>query len=456
MALTDRLAADLFPPPTPASPSRWRRVAGEVGLVGLAIASLLTARDGTLRHRVWAEDASRILTGAYSDPLARLWDPIHGYLNFFPRLVSLGMAAVPVESAALALALVATATKALLGWFVLRACEGHLRSAALRYLLFAGIVFLPVANGPMLNSVINAHWWLVWAAFWALLSRPEGWWVPSLGAAICFVAAVSNPLMVLLIPIAALRLWTVREARQQLTTAALALGVALQLVASLDSIDTASTSLADVPRAIGVRVVLSLFGGNAATEWLWLRFSEAAVMAAAALLVLALSVALVRERGRRAPLAAACAVLATAFATIPFLLRPGHVPVPDTNSAYLLVGGRYSWLPVMWLLTIVLLAVDRSPAPAPRWQSRLPALALVVAFTGLWSYDWWHDRGPGSRPYPHLWEPAVRKAAKRCAAEGLDSVEIPVPPRSFRAIVPCSRLGWRSELPPTSYPPAIP
>ena len=72
------------------------------------------------------------------------------------------------------------------------------------------MVLLPLATVEMLDNLVNLPWWMFFASFWALLWRPRR--AAAAGAAVlCALAAASEPLVGLLLPLAAVRAVALRD-----------------------------------------------------------------------------------------------------------------------------------------------------------------------------------------------------------------------------------------------------
>jgi hypothetical protein len=89
---------------------------------------------------------------------------------------------------------------ALVSCLVFHMARGLIASPALRALLVASMVLLPVAVVEMLDNLVNLPWWIFFAAFWALLWRPSGPGGRAVAALVCLLAAASEPLVGLLMP----------------------------------------------------------------------------------------------------------------------------------------------------------------------------------------------------------------------------------------------------------------
>ena len=123
---------------------------------------------------LWAEDRWLFLPGALVHPWSSLWKAADGYLSLVPRVVADVVARLPLRDAAPAYAIIGAAIAAACAAFVFRACAGHVRNPALRVLLAAGVLLLPTAlKAGLPDNAVNSIWYLLFAAFWALMWRPR-------------------------------------------------------------------------------------------------------------------------------------------------------------------------------------------------------------------------------------------------------------------------------------------
>ena len=253
-----RLAAFLYP----------------LAFVVLTIVALLRQAGVEATNSVWAEDGALFYRDAVSAPgPSNLIQTYNGYVQLLPRLVFEGIRYVSVGDAAFAISVTGAAFVAALALLVFRCSSGLVRSRCVRGLLVASIVLLPVAPGEVLNNVVNVQWWLIFASFWVLLWRPPTWPGRLTGGAVCFFAAASNPIMVLLLPVAALRVLVLRRRSEHVATIGLVLGLVFQLTVSAFSSSASAYHLGGsgqaFAKAFGVRVGLGLVAGVRGSDNLW-------------------------------------------------------------------------------------------------------------------------------------------------------------------------------------------
>ena len=95
----------------------------------------------------------------------------------------------------------------------------------------AVIILLPLATGEILDNNVNIGWWLFFAAFWALITRPRTNTDAILAGLVCLLATGTEPLVALLLPLAAARVFVVRaEPRQEAPVIGLVIGLVYQVI----------------------------------------------------------------------------------------------------------------------------------------------------------------------------------------------------------------------------------
>ncbi len=178
-------------------------------VIGFAAASgvaLLRQPGVPAIKTIWAEDGRIFYAQATTLSFWRTLTTLHnGYMQLFPRLAVQLARVVPVGDVSTVLALVGALSLGALCCLVFHMARGQIASPGLRGLLAAGMVLLPVANVELLNNLVNVPWWLFFAAFWALIWRPTSWPGRAVAALLCFLAAASEALVGLFLPLALVR-----------------------------------------------------------------------------------------------------------------------------------------------------------------------------------------------------------------------------------------------------------
>lgn len=357
-----------------------------------------------------------------------------GYLHTASRLVAEPSSWFAYERAPLVMSLLACLLVGVLAAYVFVVSAAWIASPLLRFVLAVCMVLLPAAGREMGGSAANLHWYLIFAAFWAVVCpwRERRWLV--VGVAVVGLAALSDPLTVVLAPIALALAWRARERRAWVLPGVIALGLLTQLVLRDDDAEPFGTlDVAVLPRIFAERVTSSLlvgdrylqdlFGGRTGSAFAW---ATLVVVAAG------LGIGAWRLRGRRRWLLCGGAVLAVVFFLIPPLRRGTTDFFPDVP--WMTMASRYVYLPIMFLLTAFLAAADRDGARR-RWREVVVAV-LVLAVVAV-NYRTPHRTEGGSR-----WGPELAKAERACAGKRPDEpVAIQIFPREWHVHVKCERLA---------------
>jgi hypothetical protein len=431
----------LFPaPPTLAAPQRTRAA----GLTAAALnAAAIAASAGLLLLRqtgvpawrtLWGEDGYTFLPQALAHPLASLLWPYAGYLQLVPRLIAAGVALLPLTDAALAFAVAGALIAACCAVFAGHASAGHIRRWWLRAGLAAGVVLLPGAVMEVANSGVDAPWYLLFAAFWALLWRPRTPAGRVLAAVICFAAASSQLLVILLAPLVLARVLVLRRWSEHAATAGWLAGITLQLALSAPAPELARAGpLPAALRFYGQHVVLAAVAGRQLAGLLQDASAPGAVLLATAAVAAGAAWMLARGGPRLALFAIACLGLSLALTVTPAIIR-GWVTAPVPASAVWIPGSRYTVVPILLIYSAVLVAADavlaRPGARARRW---LTVSAVLLVLVAPWAADF---RGANLRSSYPPWPQTVSRLAAQCGHRPGGAIWV----EPIRARVPCARL----------------
>ena len=264
----------LFPTATPSRSPAWLIVAGYVAALAVLSGAALLRQPGVpATTTVWAEDGLIYYAQAMRLSFWRTLAITHnGYAQLFPRLAVQVARLFPVADASTVFALMGALSVAGVACFVFHVAKGHIVLLPVRGLLAAAVVLLPVANTEMLDNLVNVPWWLFFAAFWALLWRPRSLSGRVGAALVCFLAAASQPLAGLFLPLAAARAVSLREPQEQAGGMGLLLGLAYQAAVVL-AVGTHSLIspgyLHGIGQSFAVRAGGGLFGGVKGADWLF-------------------------------------------------------------------------------------------------------------------------------------------------------------------------------------------
>jgi hypothetical protein len=246
-------AATVGPPASGDGPraelSRWRRFTDELYprvssgplrlvvaawcVVGLVVATgvnlLRTGGHGAL-DTIWIEDCITFLNDAYNKRFSDvIFHPESGYYQILPKSLAQIASVLPVGLAANALALQAAAVWGLVAVIAFVASRPYLPTWWLRLLVAAPVVLVPLGHTQADNDVATLHFPLLYGLFWVLMWQP----VTKVGkiVAIVFaaVAATSSILAVAFLPLALLRLVTLRSWANRTVSIVYLAGMSLQL-----------------------------------------------------------------------------------------------------------------------------------------------------------------------------------------------------------------------------------
>jgi hypothetical protein len=375
---------------------------------------------------VWAEDGGVFLERARAaGPLAALTSSYAGYWHLAPRLLAEAAAAVPIGQASEVMAIEAAIVQSALAAFVYRASSGVIRSPLARLLVAASMLLLPIGQAEVFGSIANVHWFLVPAAVWALLWNPPSPWERALASVVLVIAALSDPLLALLAPLALLRLVAGRRVVSPMPAVAFLVAVGIHLASVLVVRPTRLTEAGEGgPARVASWFVFDVAGrGILGTRSLvdadgrWEQLASVAVLVAvAAVLVVAL-----RRGGTRAWPAAALAASALVLFVVPVAIAGTHPP-------------RYSVGPVVLVISALVAIWPMLPQPSRRLAPALLAGLLVVWGANL-RLD--NERGDGPR-----WSDAVDQASESCRERppAGGSVEVPITPSGWQVRLGCTDL----------------
>ena len=476
-----RLSA-LFPVAAPApagqpraTRERTARVALEVAAVCVAAAVLLP-RVAVVPSwdLVYAEDNGVFLVQALAHPW-HLLTPFGGYLELVPRLIGQFVSYLPLIDAAKAFAVGGALIAGICALFTFHASEGYIRSPWLRGLLGAALILLPLAPVEMADSGVNSPWYLLLAAFWAVMWRPRTHGGMLAAALVAFAATSSEILAIVYLPLLAIRVLALPRLREHAVTAGFAAGLLAQVPAILTTYANHQQRLsgygspaasakfylhAFVLRSPGWHLSWSLqdqFGLNGAT----------AVVAAALTATLAWVLITGDWRVR------AFAVLATVLGFAEVIIcasvpgpNPGWVSHQVADPLFQ-PGSRYDALPVMLLYATAIIAVDHftrrrnaalaGPAGAATGQAELAppppgatgggghprpwALVAVAVLTCALACGWVTDYRYyiPSRVSAGNWAPQAHRWLRACDASHTGTISLPTW-YAPNLTVPCSRV----------------
>jgi hypothetical protein len=428
-SLRSGLAA-LYPPVLPPS-GRSRLLGPPVFLLGTAVALLrLPLHD---LDTLWAEDGALFLRQALEHGTAETVSrPYAGYLHAYPRAVTELVTRLPLGWAGLVFSIAGAAVMGLGAWSVWTLGAGLLPSPWLRGCLAGAVVLLPAGALEAADNVANSHFPLMFAAFWALLARRPGAGRQVVPTLIVVLAALSDPLSGILLPLAIGRLLVVSGLRDRVVPAAYVLALTLQLGVALGT-ERNTGSPAPAPAilyAYLLRVVTTNVIGLRGAARLVASGGPRLVVALAAVVLLVVVAGMVLPGRRLAVAAAALASMAFYVAACLFALG-GYPPPPED----LIDGSRYTIVPGLLLLSALALAVQSTGERLPRRFRPAVAGAAVVPLLIFLALDFRTDIR-GDTP---SWSRQVEQAARSCH-DGQDAVLTIAPEGGWQVPVSCAVL----------------
>lgn len=406
----------------------------------VALLHLGRQRETPAWQSLWAEDASVFLTDGYRDAWGTFFAQNGGYIHVVPRLVGAVARLLPVADAALVFAFAGSVAVALAAAFVYAASGEVLHTRGLRLALAAAVAFLPVAGVELYANVLNLHFYLVFACFWALTWQSTTASAVLARSLVVLAATLSDPVSGLLVPLAIVGP-TVRRGRPALiVSGCFALGLAIQ-VAAMRGGDSPERNWAfhawDVPDILALRVGGGLLVGDRFLDDLWLWLGRAFSVSALALFLVLVSVLFARCRRRHAVFALVSLMYACVFFVVHLVGRGTGGMDPDAGSFHL-EGARYTLLPFLLLLTALLVLMDGSRWTWARWARA----AAVMWLVGLLAAN--YAVGPNARSSGPLWRQEVEEASRRCSEGSSTTVHVlaaPAPPNVWFARISCSRAA---------------
>ncbi|MGN9910395.1 hypothetical protein ACTMTJ_22840 [Phytohabitans sp. LJ34] len=403
---------------------RWRTVALGVAAVALGTALGLLRQPGAgALDTIWAEDGDVFLGEAVRQgPLDALVTSYAGYFHAVPRLMAAVASLFPAGAASAVLALEAALAVSLLALLVYTASGSHLTGQLSRVLVSAVVVVVPLAQGDVLNSIANFHWYGLYALFWVLIwtpSRPAG---RAVAVAVTFLVAASDIIAVVFVPLAlwrALRRSPGRDRHGIALAGGLAVGLLVQFAGLLGG--SSERDLAPDPvlavtgfllRAVPAPLIGERWLGDSVdTRWVALA-AVAWLVVAAALLV-----AYTRRTRPAWTLAVVAGLHAAALYMVPVLLAGTATP-------------RYAVAPAMLVVTALVALLQ----PA---GSRLPLYALTALLTLIAAVNLRVDNLRADGPQ---WSDELDVVRQECQRVPGQNVEVAIPP-DWTTSLPCSYLS---------------
>jgi len=419
-------------------------------IAGLIVAGTLISLARTPLHvwnTLWAEDGADFVPDALSRGLAAVLESHAGYMHFVARVGAWIATMFPLAVVPTAVTVVAAVFASLVACACFLFLEQRFASKSLRFAGWAICIALPIMGGEVMNNLANLHWYLLIAAFLAVLVQADRAAVRSVQATVLFVAVTSDALALLLAPFVVFRLILFRGWRDRVPDLAFLAGAALQVtvvVASMLAGDgrevaDARPTVAQFIDFYTYRVVFgALFGVSMSQK---IVSNGGAVLPGLVLAVAfaAIIVAVVIDRGRRVYVLV-LAIGSIAFSTVVFSMQWAvlqTVPLIDHFT-----GGRYTTVPTALLLLALLQAADIGLSRLPHgWTRGISTMIVLVIIVAPMILDF---RALNIRADAASWAAELEAARDTCALVGSTAhVSMGIAPGWFReATVSCDLVRW--------------
>jgi hypothetical protein len=332
-------------------------------------------------------------------------------------------------------AVVAASVWALLALFIYRSSAGWIVSRQLRAMLAVFSVAAPVAYYEVNANLTNLGWPLLFAAFWAVVSKHDGPLDVVARVAVVALAALTSPVTFLVVPGALVVVAMRRCAADVVVCVALIVASGIQLIA----ISAAGrvgpftgSTLRELPTEYGVRVVGSVVVGERWSPSYWTRFGWVFVGAAISTVLAVIAFVVLSRAVRDGVVLGLAAIAASVIVFGITVWERGTEGMRLLAGDYTPLESRYAVVPVLLLMTGLVLLVDATARPWLRWL-----LVAQMTFAIATSFALAGPRSDGP-----AWSTAVDRATASCRSSvTMTDAPIPISPApDFFISVPCGRL----------------
>jgi hypothetical protein len=410
-------------PPTPRTP----RAEGLLVVLLAATVAVFRVPLGQI-DSIWAEDGVVFLRQAEeSAALSPVFRPYSGYLHVVPRLVAELASWLPLTLASYVFSIAAALVVGTAAGSVWVFGRAHLPSPWLRGGLSAAVALVPAGGLEAVDNVANSHWFLVFAAFWALLARRTSAWGQVVPAVIVALAALSDPLAIVLLPLALGRLLLPRRDWWVGASYVSAMIVQLLVVFSAERTTGGRPAAVNIAFGYSMRVVSTSLVGNGTTERLVAAGGRGLIWAFAGSVAVALAAAVLLTGRRRVLIVTAAVASVGLFGVESLFALNVQYPPAGKAATDLYFGSRYTIVPALLLLSALAVAAEGiAERLAGRWRMVVLVGALApIALVAVADYR--ADDGP--RASAPDWSGSVERAVRDCTAAPPDQVELlPIAP----------------------------
>jgi len=413
----------------------WVALGCAVVVVVLTVLQLLRQAGIPSWQTIWAEDGAVFLQGA--ENLRSTFTSYAGYEHLVPRLIALGSVPVPSTQLARYFAVAGALTTSLLSVSMYVLSRDLVPARILRAVLVLAVAFVPAAVGENLASGAYVNWAFVFVCFWALLFVPRTRREVALAGSIVFLAASSNILVLLFVPLAGVLAVKRRDRKSRLVIGAYAVGVALQgtvaILASTSS-QIGKSKASELPLLYAVRVLASALVGDKWTRSLWLDLGTGVAVCATVAIVGLVVFLTCRTIGTRRWLGLIAVGYSVLFFCYPVYVR-GSLALHLTKDSFSFAGARFATLSIQLLLSgiLILLSGARMGTTAKR-----AAIAVVVVQFALLAVVGFRAANP--RSAGPEWKQALAGSRLACAAHPKHLVPVAISPWGWGVQLSCSRI----------------
>lgn len=420
--------------------ANWEKAGLAMALLALVVVLQLARIGWTASlNSLWAEDGSIYLHGALTQGFfSAVGTEYSGYLVLIPRLLAEIGSIFPLRDAPAAMAIASAVLIGLSGFVVWRASAGHIGNAYLRGGLALLTVLTAVGGTEVIVSAANVPWFMLVAAFWLLLWSPRSDWGAGLGGVFIALTALSTPGTLFFLPLAILRALAVRNRRDLMIVGAYFGANLIQVIAmahsTYNAIEPVWTS--DIWTVLLQRVVVGVPFGLRAGGALWEHLGWPFLIVVTVCVVAALAAGFARTSRSVRCLAALAIPIALVMFVASVYQRAVGTPMLWPTDGWIGDAGRYSLVPVMLLVSVVLAMVDTTwRGRAWRERPRLGiAIASLLVLSALVSLPARNLTGRGTPP----WSASLDKAEKSCAVRPDSEPTFDISPPGFVFSLPCS------------------
>jgi hypothetical protein len=383
-------------------------------------AAVVLARQGGAGalDTLWAEDGAIFLQQAidlgFLEGLTRTYA---GYLHLAPRLLAEAVSWLPIAWWATGCAVSGALGAALVALLVYRWSGAHVESPPLRAGLALAVLLVPIAGIEIINTPTNAHSYLLFAAFWAVLARHERRADLAVASGVLALATLSDPFAFVLLPIALAR--AVAHARRDdlvlftvLLASVSAHGLAILLDPSAGARPMGSeVGVLELMRWYGSQVISGAFSGLLRAR---LAGRSPLLLDLAGFVLLAATLgAAWHRRLANVPFVALCTLMSIVLFAAPAWLAGMNSP-------------RYPFVPVLLLLSAYAHVVGRLLGSSPGGRVKVLCLVGMGMILLSWATGFRVANLRGEGP---SWSSEIRLARARCASRSTERVELALTPR---------------------------